>query len=537
MDLHKIGDAVGKAAEGAKDAAKELGQGAKQAAGDGWHAATAGASTAMETAKHAAADVAQGVSKGAHDISDGVAHGDVLGGLSRARQDVAHGAGEALSDGWHGTETVAGQVYHGLDQAVVDAGAGVSRAYDAGTEGVAKGVTDIAGKGAGQAVRTVAGAVAEPVRQMAQFQHGVSQGVAEGAGSLVSGVGDIVVGGVRMGSDSEYRDKLLTQAGGLATQAGHAIEHAVEDPAGTARSVGHAVKGVVDGVVQDGAAAAREGRLSEFVGHAVGRVGFEVAAVVVPGAEELEVVGNAGRLTRVAELGVDAIDTARAAELARAGEVAKGAEVVGDGAKVEALEAKGVEAAGKETDAAKALETKPNEVTAPDEAAAKAKADIDTAMTNLRSQGHGPQRHEGQVTPQQLEDRVVQKLDPETGTRLDKYRTRADGTPANHKCGDHATKVNSEAAYVKAELTMRQTEEYKAAVAEGRPDFAVSERLETVYGEDYKAQVSGRSRVRPWPDQSPAVPTDFTDGTMQAIYRRDAAGNYNLVTMYPEPKP
>ena len=159
------------------------------------------------------------------------------------------------------------------------------------------------------------------------------------------------------------------------------------------------------------------------------------------------------------------------------------------------------------------------------------KSPIKKELDELAAQGHGPQRHEGQVTDKQLDERARLKYDPETGTRTDKY------TGTNHKCGDHATKINSEESYIAAQEHMRNSSDFKKQAAQGVSDIKVEAPLENIYGTDYKSHVSGRSRTAPWPDTtSPTQPTDFTDGKMAAIYRRDAAGNYNLVTMYPNPQ-
>jgi hypothetical protein len=159
-------------------------------------------------------------------------------------------------------------------------------------------------------------------------------------------------------------------------------------------------------------------------------------------------------------------------------------------------------------------------------------------IKGLTKQGHGPQRHEGDVTENQLDRRVRLKEDPETGARADKYQKDNNGNPANHKCGDHATKVNSEESYVKAEEHSRNSQAFKDKVSEGQTDIKVETPLEDTYGAGYKKHVSGRSRTTPWPDTTtPSVPTNFENGgVMKAIYKRNAQGGYDLITMYPDPK-
>lgn len=158
-------------------------------------------------------------------------------------------------------------------------------------------------------------------------------------------------------------------------------------------------------------------------------------------------------------------------------------------------------------------------------------------LNELKTQGHGPQRHEGDVTEQQLKDRAQKKLDPETGSRADNYNKNADGSPKNHKCGDHATKVNSPEAYTKAEDHMRASDEFKKAAAANDDVIKVEKPLEEIYGAKYKDHVNGQSRTTPWPDQTtPTQKTDFSDGSMKSIYQRNDQGGYDLTTMYPEPK-
>lgn len=162
-------------------------------------------------------------------------------------------------------------------------------------------------------------------------------------------------------------------------------------------------------------------------------------------------------------------------------------------------------------------------------------------INDLKSQGHGPQRHEGDVTEEQLDRRARLKEDPETGTRQDKYQKNADGTPKNHKCAEHATKVNSEVnseeSYIKAEEHSRNDQVFKDKATSGEENITVETPLKDIYGDNYKDHVSGRSRTTPLPDTTtPTVSTNFEDGYMRAIYQKNSQGDYDLVTMYPNPK-
>ena len=290
---------------------------------------------------------------------------------------------------------------------------------------------------------------------------------------------------------------------------GSAVQHAKETVADVAKSPAKALDGVQTaldvagfvpgvGIVADLANAGISAARGDFAGAALN------AAAAIP------IAGDALKGGKMAAKGVDAATTA-----------ARAADRAGDAAKV----------AGKSTDAAKGA----------DEAAAAAKKAAAEAaqkrVDELATQGHGPQRHGPDITPEQLDKRAREKLDPVTGTRLDAYKKNADGTPARHSCQDHATKFTSNESMVKAEGFARSTDEFKAGVEAGAPSIKVKTRMEDVFGADYKDAAAGRSRTTPWPDTAtPTQPTDFTDGTVSAFYNRNASGQYDLVTIYPEPK-
>lgn len=165
---------------------------------------------------------------------------------------------------------------------------------------------------------------------------------------------------------------------------------------------------------------------------------------------------------------------------------------------------------------------------------------IEQRMAQMRHEGHGPQRHEGQVTMQQLEERTLYKKDPMTGT------TRDGVHGGKHQCGRHATKVNSEEAYVRADQHLRGSEEFKRnlekAEKEGRRSFDVEKSLEEIYGKDYERHVSGirRGGTNEFPTgkftgSGPPARTNFKNGTMKGIYRKQNDGSWGTYTLYPNP--
>jgi hypothetical protein len=165
---------------------------------------------------------------------------------------------------------------------------------------------------------------------------------------------------------------------------------------------------------------------------------------------------------------------------------------------------------------------------------AAARAAVAGRMAELEAQGHGPQRHEGQITEQQLEDRVLNGIDPVSGTTTDAFT----GQP--HKYGRHATKINSPEAFVQAEQELGDSAAFVAETAAAEAagdDWAVVEMpLEEIFGPSYKDQVSGKTRLGSKNNPTGTQPTDFTDGTMKGVYKTSDTGQWNLHTLYPEPQ-
>ncbi len=166
--------------------------------------------------------------------------------------------------------------------------------------------------------------------------------------------------------------------------------------------------------------------------------------------------------------------------------------------------------------------------------------DVSERIKNLRSQGHGPQRHGGQVTQEQLIDRVLRWIDPITGTTVDGEHG------GEHKCARVATQVISDAAYVTAEASIRSSQDFLDVRAAAERDQESQIRLvlplQTVLGPDYLRHVRGMrrngSKAHPTgtpPGSSPPTQVDFTDGRMIAVYTKRSDGEFRLKTMFPDP--
>jgi len=194
-------------------------------------------------------------------------------------------------------------------------------------------------------------------------------------------------------------------------------------------------------------------------------------------------------------------------------------------------------AADKAAAAASAVATAPCPQPTPEELEKKR---VEEAYDDLAKNGHAVQRHGEAVTPQQLEDRAVKGFDPVTGTTDDAYNKKADGSPAEHRTGRHATKFASKEAMVKAAEAVKKNPDHKkeleAAEKAGDTRFSVeTTKLEDALGKDYKKQVAGVSRIGSQKNPTGSQATDFTDGTVTAVFEKDAKGNWNTLTMYPNP--
>jgi hypothetical protein len=156
--------------------------------------------------------------------------------------------------------------------------------------------------------------------------------------------------------------------------------------------------------------------------------------------------------------------------------------------------------------------------------------------------GHAVQRHGEAITPQQLADRALAGVDPASGTTNDAYAKDRRGRPRPHRFSKHATKWKSKEALVKADEAIRKSDDFKNAVADANrvgDDTVVvnSVKLQDALGADYKDKVAGVTRVGPPPPprRTQSNPTDFTDGKIRAVYKKDAAGNWKVETMFPDP--
>jgi hypothetical protein len=164
-------------------------------------------------------------------------------------------------------------------------------------------------------------------------------------------------------------------------------------------------------------------------------------------------------------------------------------------------------------------------------------------LRTLRVEGHGPQRHHD-PTDEQLAARVgTPKIDASTGEVVRKANglvasenhidpmtgTTTDGVLGDvHRCGDYATRFDYAEDFAAADRYMRQ-------IASDNGEAAVRAPISEVLGPDAHERLTGVLHDPDNPAQLRSV--DFQDGTIVAIYQRDASGALTLYTMYPDPVP
>jgi len=152
-------------------------------------------------------------------------------------------------------------------------------------------------------------------------------------------------------------------------------------------------------------------------------------------------------------------------------------------------------------------------------------------LDNLAHHGpgsHGVQRHEGDVTVRQLDERCMYGKDPMTGTRVDGVHG------GNHGYGKDATKIKTPADFVRAYEKIAATAEYQVKAASDVSKFAISLPAKEALGRSWRARILGRSRVGSRRNPTAAIDTVFPDNTeILAVFKKNGDGSYFLYTMYP----
>lgn len=302
--LDTLESAAGSVVRGVADGAKDVATGAGKAASDAFDGAVNAARSVANGGIGAAKDVYNGVRDSAEDVIRGVENGDVLGGLEAAQSDLMHSEAGAIGELWNGGVNGASNLLGGINQGAHDIGGAVQNAYDAGVDGVAGGIGDIAGAGAARAFRGAANTIEAPIKQAAQFTWGVGEGVVEGVGGAVKGIGSLVGDAYKFGTDGQYRDGVISAVESGAT-------YAVEHPLDAAAKVGSVASKLATGIYQGGLQAARDGDVAEYIGKGVGQVAVAVATTALaPEAEAGEAAGLGADAAGAASRAGEALDAA-----------------------------------------------------------------------------------------------------------------------------------------------------------------------------------------------------------------------------------
>ena len=145
---------------------------------------------------------------------------------------------------------------------------------------------------------------------------------------------------------------------------------------------------------------------------------------------------------------------------------------------------------------------------------------------------HGPQRHEGEVTDQDLLDRILSGIDPMSGTKVDAVTGKA------HVQVRHATKFNTPADYVRAydhiiaELSGKLHDEARLARYAGQSRFLVEFPISDLFQTGVNTRLKGYSRIGP-KSSGLSQPIDFEGGFVRAVFKFRDDGTFGLYTMFP----
>lgn len=183
-------------------------------------------------------------------------------------------------------------------------------------------------------------------------------------------------------------------------------------------------------------------------------------------------------------------------------------------------------------------------------------AAVEQRLDEMRHEGHGPQRHQGDVMSDgdaklhgRLGDydrdvngdlvakrngyRVKGKQDPETRTTADKYNG------GKHRCGSYATAIPESTDYVQAEKALHRYADQLQAEPDGSVIVAPPNgpTLRSAYGDDCADKCVGKmlDSDRSEPGAPHYKDVDFTDGTLGGVLFRQSDGTYTTKTLYANP--
>jgi hypothetical protein len=185
----------------------------------------------------------------------------------------------------------------------------------------------------------------------------------------------------------------------------------------------------------------------------------------------------------------------------------------------------------------------------------------------LARQGHGPQRHEGDVIDKMLRDRIQNGFDPMTGNTVDYdrffnkygevYNKDIHGVPPDvkdifvegkgkltinwkkikHQSGEHATKFNTPTDYIRAYENVLLSPEFQLFKKSKKPFVKIENiKLTDIFGPNFQNRLSGYSNTSSANKKVSFSKTRFGNETkLIAIFTKGSNGNIQLKTMYPNP--
>ncbi len=162
--------------------------------------------------------------------------------------------------------------------------------------------------------------------------------------------------------------------------------------------------------------------------------------------------------------------------------------------------------------------------------------EIKTNTARLKASGHAHSRHGPEVTEGQLSDRAMYKVDP-----ISQTKENGEHPGSNHKSSRTASQFTSDRAMTQAVKSVESSAEYRAARANaeaiGKDDFVVENiSLESIFGPNYLSHVKGRTREGPFTLPTGVHSTNFRDGTIFVVFRKDpTTGKFEPHTMYAKP--
>jgi hypothetical protein len=167
------------------------------------------------------------------------------------------------------------------------------------------------------------------------------------------------------------------------------------------------------------------------------------------------------------------------------------------------------------------------------DATAEQIAELRRRIRELEAEGHGPQRHEGQVTDRRLQGRVPHGHDP---AQEGPDKTVDAVTGGRHRRPEIASRFDTPEAMVAADDAVRASDAFArteaATRARGRQVIGVRVPLDVLRPE-LRGQVTGFQRIGSG-EHAEARPVDLAGGRIEAVHGWDGgSGTWNTSTIYP----